>query len=467
MKKWLSLFAAAMLMISASGCASDTAQQEPVVTEAETVQVSYYDLQGEVSREDYLTASDGRIIVENVAGDTSGKTYEILFNPLLSKDFDTIVEEARGTTVRFYGWGGDEDLNNWLDEYYAPLMKEKYDITVERVPMGIDEILSLLAGELQANPAGPNNVDNSTGTIDMIWINGENFATASTNNMLLDDYAWKLPNLNEYVGIDSPKANFDFGFPIRGKEAPYGEAQLVMYKDSALIPETPKNTQELLELAKKYPGKLTYPALPDFTGSAFVRNVIYDIVGYEQFQTMEADKETVRAAIEPALEYLRELNLYLWNQGKTFPSSSTLMENMFADGELYFGMSYSAYGVAVNIENQKFKPTTETFVFDSGAIGNTNYIAIAINAPNKAGALVAINEMMSPEVQAERFKTLRTLPVVEYDLLSEEQKAAFDSVELGQGVLPQDELLSKKLPEMPAKLVPIIEEIWLEEVVGK
>ena len=39
----------------------------------------------------------------------------------------------------------------------------------------------------------------------------------------------------------------------------------------------------------------------------------------EQFMEMEADKETVKAAIEPALEYLRELNQYLWNEGKTFP----------------------------------------------------------------------------------------------------------------------------------------------------
>ena len=40
-------------------------------------------------------------------------------------------------------------------------------------------------------------------------------------------------------------------------------------------------------------------------------------------------------------------------------------------------------------------------------------------------------------------------------------------VDLGQGVLPQSELLNKRLPEMPAGLVPIIEEIWQEEVAGK
>lgn len=346
-------------------------------------------------------------------------------------------------------------------------MKEKYDITVNRVPMGIEDILSQLTGELQASPAGAANEDSSTGTIDMVWINGENFATASENNMLLDNYAWKAPNVLQYMEPGSTKLLYDFGYSIMDREIPYGEAQLVMYNNSAVTPETPANTAELLEYVKKYPGKVTYPALPDFTGSAFVRNVIYDIVGHEQFQTMEPDKATVKAAIQPALDYLVSLNPYLWNEGKTFPASSTQMENMFADSELVFGMSYAAYGVAVKIENKTFPETAQTFLFDKGMIGNTNYLAIPINSPNKAGAIVAINEMVSPEVQAARFATLRTLPVVDYPLLDAAQKEAFDKVELGKGVLPQDELLSKKLPEMPAKLVPIIEEIWLEEVVGK
>ena len=51
--------------------------------------------------------------------------------------------------------------------------------------------------------------------------------------------------------------------------------------------------------------------------------------------------------------------------------------------------------------------------------------------------------------------------------LTDEEKEMFDKVDIGKGTIAQDELLLKRLPEMPAGLVPIIEEIWLEEVVGK
>lgn len=373
--------------------------------------------------------------------------------------FEEIAEAAKGTTVTFYGWGGNDDLNAWLDDYFAPRMKEKYDITMERVPMNIEDILSQLQGEITAGK--------EDGDIDMIWINGENFKTCKENNMLYGPFAEKLPNYQTYIDAEDEENQADFCYPIEGYEAPYGKAQLVMITDTAVTEEFPANTDELMEFCKKYEGKVTYPALPDFTGSAFVRNIIYDICGYEQFMDMEADKETVKAAIEPALEYLRELNQYLWNDGTTFPADSVTVTNMFADGELVMNITYEAYDPATNIENGTYTETTQAFQFEKGTIGNTNYIAIAGNSGNVAGAQVAINEMLDPEVQADRFATIRTIPVVEYEKLDDAQKAAFDAVEIGKGVIPQDELLSKRLPEMPSQLVPIIEEIWAEEVVGK
>ena len=378
---------------------------------------------------------------------------------LSAASWDQIEEAARGTTVTFYGWGGDEDRNNWLVNVGAPYMKEHYDITLEVVGMNIDEILAKLAGEKEAGSAA--------GSIDMIWINGENFYSAKENGLLYGAFLDKLPNTEAYIDTQDPETLNDFCMPIEGFEAPYGKAQMVLYNDSAVTPEAPSSAQELLSYCQQYPGKVTYPALPDFTGSAFVRNIIYELCGWEQFQTMEADYETVKEAIAPALDYLRSLNPYLWNEGRTFPDSSTTVDAMFTDGELVLAMSYSPYGVAVGIENGVYTPTTRTFLFENGTIGNTNYMSIAFNAPNPAGALVVINAMISAGLQLSQYEKLRNLPVVSPEKLSGEEKAAFDAVDMGEGVLTQEELLTHRLPEMPAKLVPVIEEIWLNEVVGK
>lgn len=378
---------------------------------------------------------------------------------LSSAEWDEIVEAARGTTVTFYGWGGDENRNNWLNTTVADYVKEHYDIALEVVGMDINDILSKLSGEKQAG--------SETGSIDMIWINGENFYSAKDNGLLYGPFTGQLPNMEAYIDLQDPETLNDFCMPIEGYEAPYAKAQMVFFNDSAVTPEAPASAEELLEFCKKYPGKVTYPALPDFTGSAFVRNIIYELCGWEQFQDMEADYDTVKAAIEPALDYLRELNPYLWNEGKTFPESSTTVDAMFADGELVMDMSYGPFSVATGIAEGTYTDTTRTFVFDNGTIGNTNYMAIAFNSPNKAGAMVVINAILSAELQLTQYEQLRELPVVSADKLSAEEQAAFDAVDLGEGVLSQTELLEHRLPEMPASLVPVIEEIWLNEVVGK
>ena len=378
---------------------------------------------------------------------------------LSSAEWDEIVEAARGTTVTFYGWGGDENRNNWLNTTVADYVKEHYDIALEVVGMDINDILSKLSGEKQAG--------SETGSIDMIWINGENFYSAKDNGLLYGPFTGQLPNMEAYIDLQDPETLNDFCMPIEGYEAPYAKAQMVFFNDSAVTPEAPASAEELLEFCKKYPGKVTYPALPDFTGSAFVRNIIYELCGWEQFQDMEADYDTVKAAIEPALDYLRELKPYLWNEGKTFPESSTTVDAMFADGELVMNMSYGPFSVATGIAEGTYTDTTRTFVFDNGTIGNTNYMAIAFNSPNKAGAMVVINAILSAELQLTQYEQLRELPVVSADKLSAEEQAAFDAVDLGKGVLSQAELLEHRLPEMPADLVPVIEEIWLNEVVGK
>ena len=378
---------------------------------------------------------------------------------LESASWEEITAAAAGTTVTFYGWGGDENRNNWLNTTVADDVKERYDITLEVVGMNIEDILAKLSGEKQAG--------STTGSIDMIWINGENFYSAKDMGLLYGPFTDKLPNMEAYIDLEDPETLNDFCMPIEGYEAPYAKAQMVFSNDSAVTPEAPASAEDRMEYCKTYPGKVTYPAPPDFTGSAFVRNIVYELCGWEQFQTMEADYDTVKAAVEPAMEYLRALNPYLWNEGKTFPDSSTTVDAMFADGELVMSMSYGPFSVATGIADGIYTGTTRTFVFDKGTIGNTNYMGIAFDAPNKAGAMVVINAILSADLQLTQYAQLRELPVVDQAKLSEEEAAAFDAVDLGEGVLTQAELLEHRLPEMPADLVPILEEIWLEEVVGR
>lgn len=374
-----------------------------------------------------------------------------------SSDWNEILEKAKGKTVNFYGWGGDDKRNEWIDSYLIPIMKDKYDVTVNRVGMDIDEINNLLLAEKNSD---------KDGNVDVVWINGENFANAKKNDFLYGPFTQKLPNFNDYIDAESSDVKFDFGEPVEGMEAPYGKAQFVFLYDSAKIKTPPTNHEEFLELAKENPGKITYAALPDFTGSVFVRNIISDIQGYEDFMDKNLTKEQLEGMLEPSMNYLKELSGYLWNNGETYPPDNPTLENMFADGEVLLAMSYNPNTASMLIAQGKFPDTVKTFVFDKGNIGNTHFLAIGKNSPNKEAAMVMINEILSPEAQISKAdpNVLGDLPVVDYDKLTDEQKKSYDAIPSGDATLPQKELAEKRIPEMPAQLVPLIEEIWEEKV---
>ena len=156
---------------------------------------------------------------------------------LQNASWDQILAEAKGTTVTFYGWGGDENRNNWLNTTVADYVKENYDVTLEVVGMNIDDILAKLSGEKMAGA--------KSGSIDMIWINGENFYSAKDNGLLYGPFTQQLPNMESYIDLEDPETLNDFCMPIDGYEAPYAKAQMVMYADTAVTPDLPGSAAEV------------------------------------------------------------------------------------------------------------------------------------------------------------------------------------------------------------------------------
>ena len=48
--------------------------------------------------------------------------------------------------------------------------------------------------------------------------------------------------------------------------------------------------------------------------------------------------------------------------------------------------------------------------------------------------------------------------------LNNEEKKALSDLQLGEATLPQDIMAESRVPEIPANLIPIIEEEWIENV---
>ena len=365
-------------------------------------------------------------------------------------------------TVTIYGWGGDPRVNEWIDNELAPYASDNYGIEVVRVPMNIDEILMKLTNEKNYSDSG---------SIDVIWINGENFYYAKQYDLLHGPFLDKIENAKKYIDLEGPEATVDFGYPTEGYEAPWGKAQFVFVHDKEALPEPPKNSGELKEMVMNNRGKFTYPEAVDFVGSAFVRTVIYDIVGYENIRDLPADYDEIKTAIMPAMDYLNEIKPYLWKEGKTYPKDSAQLDGLYQDKEVYIAMDYNANKALSKVMNKSWSESTETFVWEKGTPFNTHFLAIAAKAPHLENSMKLIEAALSPDMQISKanLNGWGDLPVLDYDKLSEAEQKRLDdalspSEQFKNSILSYDELSDHKQPELRADLVTIIEKVW-EDVV--
>lgn len=377
----------------------------------------------------------------------------------LNESWDQVLSQAKGQTVTLYMWGGSDSINCYIDNWVAPRLKQQFEVTLRRVPVtDIKDSLNKLLAEKQVNK--------KDGSMDIVWINGENFKAAKESQLLAGSFADKLPNFNQYVNASAPDIKDDFGLATEGMEAPWGKAQFVFIYDSEKVKNPPKSMQALAEWVKQNPGKFTYPAPPDFTGSAFVRQALYETAGGYEPYLKPLVAEEVTPKLPPLWNYLNSIKPYLWRQGTTYPESLTKLDQLYSNGEVWMTMGYDPARASNEIKKGTFPPSTRTFVLDQGTLANTHYLSIPFNSVHQAGARVAINFMLSPAAQIAKFDPLNWGEDMALDpqRLSPEEQKQVNAIDRGIATLSTEELASHRLPELPGVYVDFLDKGWMENV---
>lgn len=374
-------------------------------------------------------------------------------------NWDQVVAEAKGQTVYFNAWGGSEAINAYID-WAGSVLKERYDVTVTHVKL--DDTANAVAKVLGEKTAGRN----EGGSVDLIWINGENFAAMKRQELLMaPDWATKLPNWAFVDHENKPTILTDFTIPTDGLESPWGGAKLVFFHDSARTPQDsmPKSSAELLAWAKENPGRFSYPQPPDFIGSSFLKQVLSEVIEDRSKLTKPVDAATFAADTAPLFAYLDQLHPVLWREGKAYPKNYPDMKQKLADGELDIIFAFNPSEASAGIKAGELPDTVRSFTYTDGTLGNTHFVAIPFNASAKAGALVLANFLISPEAQVRKQNPefWGDPTVLSMDKIPAEDRAAFDALDLGIATLkPAD--LGPAIDEPHPDWMTYIETEWLK-----
>ncbi|MDX5592193.1 ABC transporter substrate-binding protein [Pseudovibrio sp. SPO723] len=392
-----------------------------------------------------------------------------------SMDWSEVTKRAQDEgTVNFYYWGGSDIINLWIDQVAKPaLAEEGVTLNPVRITATKDTVDVILAQLASGKGEGE-------GSVDMLWVNGENFFTLKQQGALWGSFADKLPNSVNFEWDNAdPRAQLnlsDFGTATDRMEMPWSGEQYVCAVDRAHVSqeETPATFEDLKAYLEQNPGKFAYVKPPHYLGNTFVQSVLYahnpEGTGAEPFQLSleELGADKLATLIEPGFAYLKEIEPLLLGgpQGNPrYPEGPSELDNLFLNSEVHFNCKFGLYGVYAGLITGTYPETAEEMIFPAGnMIKNKSYLAIPLNSPNSAAALVAINYFSSVASQAAMMKQAGMPAGLDTWKLTEADQAIINEAAPPHYGVTQAEFDANIAPDTNASLVDVIEGTWLEVI---
>ena len=370
-----------------------------------------------------------------------------------------IADQARGQTVSLWMYGGDEQGNTYVDDVLAPAAQQA-GVTLRRVPIAdTGDALNRILAERQAGV--------TDGDVDLVWVNGDNFGTGKQAGAWLCGWTESLPNM-ALTDPDDPLLTNDFGTPVDGCESPWHKAQFTLVYNAERVPDPPTDFLGVLDWAQANPGRFTYPAPPDFTGSVFIREALIAVSGGPQNVPLQFSQQDYDRLAPPLFGRLNALKPDLWRAGATYPQTSSELNDLYAGGQVDMTMTYGPATLTELVADGTYPPQTRVLPLTDGTVGNASFLAIPSTSGSSAGARVVANLALSPQQQLEKAKpeVWGQFTVLDLGRLSATDRAAFDALPASPVVPPYDVLARDAHAELAAEWVAPLDEGWRRNVLA-
>ena len=373
-------------------------------------------------------------------------------------DWKDVLKEASGQTIYFHAWGGAKNINSYV-KWASDEVKKKYKITVKHVK--VSDTANVVAKILSEKNVKKNN----NGTVDLVWINGENFSFMKTNDLLLNEkWIFNSPNSKFLDFANNPSLLNDFGIPTDGMEMPWGVSQLNFYYDTKYIKSPPKSALELKNYIIRNKGRFTFPQPPDFVGTSFLKQILIELISDRNFLKSNYIANKHERELEPLWQWLEEVTPYLWRNGKNYPSNYLAMTELVAEREIDFGMAFNIAHASNSISEGKLSNSVRSYIHDKGTLANVHFLAIPYNSSNKAASRAFVDFLISPKAQIKKQnKDFWGDPsVISINKLSQKWRNKFSTLPRGVATLTNKDL-KVKLEEPHPSWVKIIEDKWIKK----
>lgn len=373
------------------------------------------------------------------------------------RNWDMLIKSSANTQVVVALAKENEVFKKWLEGPFAKHMKEEYGINLVIKTTTKEKVSKQLTDEklLADRNMGV------AGAYDVILFDGEGFGSFKTLGLIYGPFAERLPNTK---WIDREALSYKYRDMQRndGYFVPIGRDMLTFLYSSDIFYDSPKSYQEIFDTISKLKGYATYPD-PRYTkeGEAFLLGLVGEQVNMESYVKEGRNLEEFRAEVERAVTPLVNIRANIMDAGLTYPTN---IEQLFTDKKTYFSMSMDYLRVGEKVKEYEYPETTNAFVLHP--VGTyTTVGVIPFNSENKAGAMVALSELLSPSSQAGIVSA--GLMTVYHAGTPIDKVEQLKLLKLHRTIPKFSSYIDNATPEFDSELIDIVKKTWEDMVIEK
>lgn len=355
-------------------------------------------------------------------------------------DWDAVLAQAQGQRLSWGLSGADPGVIEVLQREVAPRLAAR----------GVD--LALVApGE---------------GDPDAFSVGSAAAAAGLEEDRWRCDWAQRLPSAG--LVARSPALRGDRGADRPGCAAPWRQAHASLVYDAAVLaPDDVASVGRVLAWARTEPGRFTYPAPPDPTGTLVLRTVLDATIGGPGELVREVDEasDQYAGAARRLWERLVDVAPALWRGGAAYPATARDVERLYARGEIDAYLTLAPERVPPRVADGTYRAATRQTVPAPGNLGDPSWLVVpaAADAPTQAAAMVLAEVLLDPEVQLALWQDAGAAPAIDPARTGPAVRRGFAAAPSPAG-LSLAALTRRPRPELAQVYVTGLVQGWADEV---
>lgn len=297
--------------------------------------------------------------------------------------WDEIEANALGREVKLLVSRNDPEAIHFLKEQVGVQLRRRYGIRLTLVMPPTVATAPLLDRPPPPEP-------------DLVWMDLDAFHQYRAGRLLQPALVGKVPNA-ALIDWDRFSRRIEVKERQAGSVLPWGKNPLMLVYNRDNVEKVPTNLNQLAAWVRQNPGRFTIHR--GRSGYRMLHSWLRELA-QPPHELPDAFSEADYALNRDKLiAFIEELRPYFWMEGEHFPKDADELNLLFVQGKVDFSIHEGSPARFQELSQKPLRFRVGRRVWPCPEAMCAHFLGIPVKAANKEGALVVLNELLSPQAQ--------------------------------------------------------------------